>query len=132
MDKENTVVPNKRMLVIDDMEMNRDIMSKIFQFDFEIIEAENGLIAMDILHKQKTAIDIVILDLVMPEKDGYAVLKEMREDPVLKNIPVIVVSASGEVDGEFISLELGATDFLVKPVKPHIARLRVQIGRAHV
>ncbi|HOE08428.1 MAG TPA: response regulator, partial [Treponemataceae bacterium] len=126
MDKENTVIPNKRMLVIDDMEMNRDIMSKIFQFDFEIIEAENGLIAMDILHKQKTAIDIVILDLVMPEKDGYAVLKEMREDPVLKNIPVIVVSASGEVDGEFISLELGATDFLVKPVKPHIARLRVQ------
>lgn len=84
MDKENTVIPNKRMLVIDDMEMNRDIMSKIFQFDFEIIEAENGLIAMDILHKQETAIDIVILDLVMPEKDGYAVLKEMREDPVLK------------------------------------------------
>ena len=114
------------MLVVDDMEMNRDIMSKIFQYDFEIVEAENGLIAMNILHTQKNTIDIVILDLVMPEKDGYSVLKEMRADSNLKNLPVIVVSASGEVDGEFISLELGATDFLVKPVKPHIARLRVQ------
>ncbi len=126
MEKVLKAMPNKTMLVVDDMEMNRDIMSKIFQFDFTILQAENGVAAMNLLNKHKTAIDIVILDLVMPEKDGYTVLKEMREDDVLKSIPVIVVSASGEVDGEFISLELGATDFLVKPVKPHIARLRVQ------
>ncbi len=126
MGEEKSIISKKKMLVVDDMEMNRDIMSKIFQYDFTILEAENGLVAMDILQKKQSEIDIVILDLVMPEKDGYSVLKEMREDPVLKNIPVIVVSASGEVDGEFISLELGATDFLVKPVKPHIARLRVQ------
>lgn len=126
MDIKNTGVPKNTMLIVDDIEMNRQIMSKIFQYDFTIITAKNGKLAMELLYDKNNSIDIVLLDLIMPEKDGYAVLKEMREDNILRNIPVIVVSASGEVDGEFISLELGATDFILKPVKPHIARLRVQ------
>lgn len=116
----------KTILIVDDMKLNRDIIAEIFCNTFNIVEAENGQVAMDVLHEMQSKIILVILDLVMPVKNGYEVLKEIRADPVLLNIPVFVVSASGEIDGELRALELGATDFLVKPVKPHIARIRVQ------
>lgn len=122
----NTFAQQKTMLIVDDFEMNRDILQNIFKDEFYILQAENGLVAMEILHEKKTDIDIVLLDLVMPEKDGFTVLKEVRANEELSNIPIVVVSASGEIDGELLSLELGATDFIVKPIKPHIARLRVQ------
>ncbi|HUH44935.1 MAG TPA: EAL domain-containing protein [Treponemataceae bacterium] len=120
------LLQQKTMLIVDDFEMNRDILQNIFKDEFYILQAENGIEAMKLLHEKKTEIDIVLLDLVMPEKDGFSVLKEVRAHEELSNIPIVVVSASGEIDGELLSLELGATDFIVKPIKPHIARLRVQ------
>lgn len=112
----------KTMLIIDDMELNRVILAEIFNDKYKIVEAENGLEAIEILNNNK--IDIVLLDLIMPVMDGFQVLSEMKSDNKLKKIPVIITSQQGK-DSEELAIALGADDFISKPYSTTVCRARV-------
>lgn len=111
------------MLLVDDMEINMAILENIFENDFIIQKAEGGRQALDILNSAK--IDMVILDIVMPEINGFEVLRAMKEDERLAAIPVVI--ATSDVEGnEEKALLLGADDFITKPYNPAIVYKRVE------
>lgn len=84
---------------------------------FNTVEAENGRIALDEMRKPENDFDLVLLDLMMPEMNGYEVLAEMKDDPKLSEIPVVVMSATDSQDSVSQCLQLGALDYLVKPIR---------------
>lgn len=115
----------KNILIADDSVVNRRILSKILKNDYNLIEAENGEIALSILHENYNSISVILLDIVMPILDGYEVLRQMREDEFLSKIPVIVASGQSTEDAEVKALSLGANDYVLKPYKPEIIRHRI-------
>ena len=86
--------------------------------------------ALDLLGDDGAGIDVVLLDLVMPELDGFAVLAAIRGDPALARIPVIVVSGLDDLDGIVRCVEMGAADYLPRPIKPTLLRARVNASLA--
>ncbi len=81
----------KKILIVDDQKINRNILARLLQDEYDVIPAENGKEALDIMTRMED-IAVVLLDLVMPELDGYGVLEEMQADAVLSSIPVIVAT----------------------------------------
>ena len=114
-----------KMLIVDDAEICRVMLRKIFSGEYEILEASNGREAMDILEREQAGIQAVILDIQMPVMDGFAVLREMEKNASLREIPVIVATAEDSVESETSLLELGAAEVLHKPFHPDIAQKRV-------
>ena len=90
------------------------------------VEAENGRIALDEMRKPENDFDLVLLDLMMPEMNGYEVLAEMKDDPKLSEIPVVVMSATDSQDSVSQCLQLGALDYLVKPIRMQECRALTQ------
>lgn len=117
--------PQKRILVVDDQPINRKILFRFLSNAYTVLEAENGRQALDILNTQGETLSAVLLDLVMPDLDGYDVLKTMQRDPTLSAIPVIVVSQSDKGETEAKALQLGARDFISKPYNPGVLRRRL-------
>ena len=93
---------------------------------FNTVEAENGRIALDEMRKPENDFDLVLLDLMMPEMNGYEVLAEMKDDPKLSEIPVVVMSATDSQDSVSQCLQLGALDYLVKPIRMQECRALTQ------
>jgi adenylate cyclase len=118
-------VPDPALLVVDDNEDNRYTLSLQLnaQGYHNIAIATNGNEALSVLHSNP--FDLVLLDIMMPELNGYEVLERMRSSPELRNIPVIVISAIGELDSVVRCIELGAEDYLPKPFEPTLLRARV-------
>lgn len=116
----------KKILVVDDGEMNRMMLSEMLNKEYQILEAENGKEAVAALSDYDTEIDLVLLDIVMPEMDGIEVLKIMKKNSWLTDIPVIMISS--EMDSEIIhkSYELGANDFITRPFDAYIVQKRVR------
>jgi sigma-B regulation protein RsbU (phosphoserine phosphatase) len=113
-----------RLLVVDDVEMNRDLLSRrLKQQGHDVATAENGRQALEKIRAD--SFDLVLLDIMMPEMDGYQVLAEMMGDPVLKHVPVIMISAVTEMDSVVKCIEMGATDYLPKPFNPVLLKARV-------
>lgn len=113
----------KTMLIADDIALNLAILENIFQAEYKILKALNGRQALDLMAAEE--IDIVILDIVMPEVDGFEVLETMKKDPRLADIPVII--ATSDVEGnEAKALTLGADDFITKPYNPVVVFKRVE------
>jgi signal transduction histidine kinase len=113
------------ILVVDDNEMNRDMLSRRLERQgYDVAMAENGREAMEAMRGAR-AFDLVLLDIMMPEMDGYEVLREMKADGVLRHIPVIMISALDELDGVVRCIELGAEDYLSKPFDPTLLRARI-------
>jgi class 3 adenylate cyclase len=112
------------ILVVDDNVGNREILARRLARDgYTVITAEDGRRALDLLRGQ--AIDLVLLDVMMPEMDGYEVLKRLRSDEALRHIPVLMISALDEVDSVIRCIELGAEDYLPKPFNPVLLRARI-------
>ncbi|MBI3244804.1 MAG: response regulator [Chloroflexi bacterium] len=112
------------MLVVDDNQMNRDMLSRrLKQLGHNFALAENGREALDKLKAE--SFDLVLLDIMMPEMNGYEVLEHMKADGDLRHIPVIMVSAVDEVDSVVRCIELGADDYLPKPFNPVLLKARV-------
>ncbi len=108
-----------KILVVDDMLVNRKLMKKVLRDtidDTEFLDADDGFQALTCL--EKNDIDLVILDLMMPGKDGYEVLAEMKKIQRFADIPVIVNSAITDMDSIKRTLELGAMDYFTKPITP--------------
>jgi len=118
-------VPDPALLVVDDNEDNRYTLSLQLNVQgyHNIAIATNGHEALSVLHSKP--FDLVLLDIMMPELNGYEVLERMRSSPELRNIPVIMISAIGELDSVVRCIELGAEDYLPKPFEPTLLRARV-------
>ncbi len=121
-----------KILVVDDEELNRILLSTNLQESGYTVEtAEDGQQALQMLHAQP--FDAVLLDLIMPRMDGYQVLAEMKQDTALRRTPVIVISSADEMDSIVRCIEMGATDYLAKPVDPTLlhARIRGSLASVH-
>jgi len=112
------------VLVVDDAEANRLILEEILKDDYNIITAENGKTALDILKTENILPKIILLDLKMPVMSGQEMFECVKADTRLKRIPVIFITA--EEDSEIELLAAGAVDFISKPFKPEIVKLRVR------
>jgi serine phosphatase RsbU (regulator of sigma subunit) len=117
-------IPAGTILVVDDNEMNRDLLSRRLRRDgHTVIVAEHGRAAIDRLGEQP--FDLVLLDIMMPELTGYEVLEMMKGDATLQQIPVVMITAATEEESIVRCLLLGADDHLPKPFNPQILRARV-------
>jgi adenylate cyclase len=123
------------VLVVDDSRVNRLVLARqLSGMQVEVLEAENGLEALDLLRAHASAIDVVLLDVEMPELDRYETLAAMKADDATRHIPVIMISAVEELDSVVRCIELGATDYLPKPINPRIleARLTSSLAAKHL
>lgn len=110
----------KRVLVVEDNELNRELLSQILSREYQVLEAENGQAALDILKEYKGNVSLIFLDVIMPVMDGYAFLDHLRADGSLALIPVVVTTQSNSEEDEVNALSHGATDFVPKPYRPKI------------
>jgi signal transduction histidine kinase len=112
------------ILVVDDNRMNRIKLShSLEQQGHTVALAENGQQALEMIRAQ--SFDVVLLDIVMPEVDGYQVLEQIKGDSLLRDIPVIVISAVDEMDSVVRCIEMGAEDYLPKPFNPVLLKARL-------
>lgn len=112
------------ILVVDDNRVNRmKLVRGIEQQGHSSAEAENGRQALEMLRAQR--FELILLDIVMPEMDGFQVLKELKRDDDLRDIPVIVISAVEELDSTVKCIELGAEDYLPKSFNPVLLKARI-------
>ena len=114
------------VLIVDDQEINRDVLGMILEDDYDIIYATNGREALQMIEEYRDSLSVVLLDLIMPEMDGFKVLECVRNDELLKIIPIIVLTA--ERNAELKALEMGAADFITKPFDMHEVIL-ARVGR---
>ena len=114
-----------RILIVDDSEMNRMILSEMLKGEFEILEAENGSVCLDMLSRYEMKISLILLDIVMPGMDGFGVLEYINRNNLIKDIPVIMIS--GEDSGEVIkrAYEMGVSDYIKRPFDMEVVHRRV-------
>ena len=103
---------NKILLVEDDQDLQEMYETKFTMEGYEVIKAENGADALNIVSATKP--QIILLDIVMPEVDGFQVLKDLKADPATQNIPVILLTNLGQEGDIKRGMELGAVDYLIK------------------
>ena len=115
----------KKILIVEDNELNRAILSEILSEEYSILEAGNGLDALKILESERDEIALILLDVMMPVMDGYTFLDRVREDEELTLIPVIVMTQGDSEEDEVAALTHGATDFVPKPYRPRIILHRI-------
>ena len=115
----------QRILIIDDSELNRAILADMLADEYEIMEAENGLQGVGMLQQREADISLVLLDIVMPEMDGFGVLEVMAENHWIEDIPVIMISAESGSSHIERAYELGVTDFISRPFDALIVHRRV-------
>ena len=127
MENENEIIRRKRtVLVVEDNDMNREILCELLADDYNVLEAENGNVGLDQLDRHSGEIALVMLDVYMPECDGFEFLERKRQDPRFDTIPVIMMTASNAVDDEIRCLELGASDFITKPYNVEVMKNRMK------
>ena len=112
------------LLVVDDQPINIQALYRIFAPDHRVLMATSGAKALALCKEDPP--DLVLLDVEMPELDGYEVCARLKADEATRNIPVIFVTSHTDADEETRGLELGATDFIAKPVNPAVVRARVK------
>jgi len=114
-----------RILVVDDNRLNQMVLTRsLNQEGYAVATAADGREALDLL-RQPPSFDVVLLDILMPELDGYEALRQIKGDEGLKHIPVIMITSVDELDSVVRCIELGATDYLPKPFNAAILRARI-------
>ena len=114
------MMERKRILVVEDNLLNREMLAAILSEQYEVLETENGQMALDILKENGDDVALIFLDMMMPIMDGFTFLKRIKADPELALIPVIVTTQSDEENDEVAALSHGATDFVPKPYRPQV------------
>ncbi len=117
--------PRQTILIADDSEMNRSILTDMLGDEYEIIEAENGVEAVSVLQKYGNSISLLLLDIVMPQMDGFGVLTVMNQHHWIEDIPVIVISSESASTHVERAYELGVTEFISRPFDALILHRRV-------
>lgn len=119
------MIERKKILIVDDSEMNRALLEDMLSDDYEILEAANGMEATAILSEQELGICLVLLDIVMPVMDGFETLTMMNKKGWIKNIPVIMISAETASTYMDRAYGLGAVDYISRPFDERTVRHRV-------
>ena len=115
----------RRILVVDDNPDNRILVRDTLQSEgHTLIEADNGMVALEKVESEKP--DLVLLDIMMPEMDGFGVLKRLRGQMGLLGLPILILTAMSEAESQSLALEIGADDYLSKPFNPRVLRARIQ------
>ena len=117
--------PRQRILMVDDIAANIKILSAILKHEHDILVATNGHDALEIALSEQP--DVILLDVMMPDMDGYEVCTRLKADVRTRDIPVIFISAMNEVEDEARGLEAGGLDYITKPINPAIVKARVRI-----
>lgn len=115
-----------KILIIDDMEFNRELLTDMLGDKYEIIEAADGEEGLEKIKKHKKELSAILLDIVMPKKDGIQVLREMAEIKGMPNIPVLVISAESKERSEAECFRLGVVDFIERPFNFEVVNHRVR------
>ena len=113
-----------KILIVDDVPSNVHVLSRILRDDYDIYFATGGEKALELVQARRP--DLVLLDIMMPGMDGFEVCTRIKENPASADIPVIFISARGEVEDETRGLQVGAIDFITKPISPPIVQARVR------
>lgn len=113
------------ILIVDDSQLNRLVLYELLNDRYNVIEATNGVDALNIIKEQDARIDLVLLDIIMPGVDGYEVLEEMNRLHFIDYIPVIMISSEGASSTVERAYELGATDYITRPFEKYIIMRRI-------
>jgi len=116
------------ILIVDDEPFYTEVLDNLLREDYRISIAQTGQQALE-LATREPAPDLILLDIMMQDMDGYEVCRKLKEHPQAKNIPVIFLTAKRDVDDEVLGFNLGAVDYITKPISPPIVRARV---RTHI
>ena len=116
----------QKIMIVDDSEMNRSILADMLGDEYEIIEAVDGAEAVARLNMDSTDISLMLLDIVMPNMDGFEVLKVMQEKMWIDKIPVLVISGESSIKVEQDCFDYGVSDFIHKPFDNALVRKRVE------
>lgn len=116
---------NKTILIVDDIPENLDVMKDILSPYYRVQVATNGRLALKVAMSPSRP-DLILMDVMMPEMDGYEACQHLKQDDRTRNIPILFVTAKSEIEDEAKGFELGAADYLVKPVSPPIVLARVK------
>lgn len=116
------------VLIVDDQPANIHALARLLKEDYHVLAAAGGAKALE-LARGNLAPDLILLDIMMPEMDGYEVCRRLRNDPATKNIPIIFVTAKSDSEEEAKGLDLGAVDYIAKPFNNTVVKARV---RTHV
>lgn len=117
---------NYKILIVDDSEQNRVLLTEILGCEYDVVEADGGEIAIEILKKSANEIALVLLDLVMPGMDGFDVLDAMNRYGIIDEVPVIMISAESSTDFITRAYDMGAADYVGRPVEPAVVQRRVK------
>ena len=112
------------LLVVDDQAINIRVLHRVFSSDYKVLMAMSGAMALQLCRSHLP--DLVLLDVLMPDMDGHEVCRQLKVDPRTRDIPVIFVTAQDGPARETLGLELGAVDFILKPINPAVVRARVK------
>lgn len=114
----------KKILIADDAEMNREILCSIFEEQFEILQAENGEQAIEMIEKEKRNLSLILLDLLMPLKTGMDVLEWMDSNKLIDSIPVIMITGEASTESDVKAYEYGVADIIYKPFSRRVVMRR--------
>ncbi len=115
----------EKILIADDSEMNRSLLTDMLADNYDIVEAEDGVEAMSVLNSSASDISLMLLDIVMPRMDGFGVLEAMNRNGIIEDLPVIIISSETSSDHVRKAYSLGATDFIARPFDPEVVQRRV-------
>ena len=123
-DKTGTPKDKPRLLVVDDTPDNLYLMSALLEDKYEVTTAESGAQALELAASDRPP-ELILLDIMMPEMDGYEVMRRLRQNPATASIPVIFLTALTSIEEEQFGLDLGAVDYITKPISPPVVLARV-------
>lgn len=123
--KKEKIQNKSKILIVDDSEFNRAILKEILEETYEIIEADGGNEALHKIDEYGMKISLVLLDIIMPEKDGFEVLKYMEEERLISDIPVIIISSEDSANYIRRAYEMGVSDYINRPFDANIVYQRV-------
>lgn len=119
MNEKTNLSPKSTILVVDDSPDNLMLLSNLLKANYKVKVANSGEKALKIVHSEHKP-DLILLDILMPEMDGYETLRRIKADQETKDIPVIFLTALTDAEDEKVGLGLGASDYITKPISPAI------------
>lgn len=115
-----------KILIVDDSFINRELLTEMLEDEYEVITCENGLQALELMEENYNEPAIILLDLVMPVLDGVGFLKALQNKPIMKDIPILVISGETNVETEIKCFDYGVFDFIKKPFDNRLVKKRIK------
>lgn len=115
-----------KILIVDDSFINRELLTEMLEDEYEVITCENGLQALELMEENYNELAIILLDLVMPVLDGVGFLKALQNKPIMKDIPILVISGETNVETEIKYFDYGVFDFIKKPFDNRLVKKRIK------